>query len=286
MTSFDFRRWNSDLVGLAVGLAVAGFQKFWRVRREQRAETWPVCYGRVNRGSVDSENQKAKLKCFYTYRVGAESFVGSFQKTFEDADEAHAWADALDNQQVAVHYDPSNPSRSQLRETDLRPIVQAAAPMRLVGTPAAAISAWERMLISALLVVSILGLAISMTALFEEFTGRTLMSPTVASGAGICAYPVFLVAMWFRRKRKSTKAPEWMKYLNYALLYYALFATIVPSHPAQQNFAYHRRPTDARYQLFLYFSAFEWCYASLPERDETAQNAFPSFPTTPPDNVT
>jgi len=284
MAFFGFSRLNGDLVGLVAASAIAGFQRFWRARRDQRAETWPISYGRINRVSVDTDSQHSKFKCYYTYRVGSESFVGSFQKTFSDADEAHAWASALDKQQVTVRYDPSAPSRSRLREADLPPIVHTA-PLHSTGKPVFGASGPDRLLISALLLVSLLGLALSVTALIEEFTGKTLVPTTVAQWAGYCAFPIFMIAIWLRRARKSTKAPEWMKYLNYALLYYAVFSTFLPSTPTQGHSTHRWNAADARYDLFLYFSAFEWCYASLPEGDATAPDEFPSFVTPPSGQV-
>lgn len=279
-----FRRLNGDLVGLVAASAIAGFQRFWKARRDQRAETWPISYGRIDRVSVDTDSQRSKFKCYYTYRVGSESFVGSFEKTFSDADEAHTWASALDRQQVPVRYDPSAPDRSRLREADLPPIVQTA-PLHSPGTPAFGTSGPDRLLISALLVVSLLGLALSVTSLIQEFTGKTLVPLTVAQWAGYCAFPIFMIAMWLRKARKSTKAPEWMKYLNYALLYYAVFSTILPSAPNQGHFIHGWNAIDARYNLFLYFSAFEWCYASLPEGEANAPNEFPTFVAPPSEQI-
>ena len=275
MTLFGFRRWPGDLVALAIGLTIAGLQGFLRTRRDRRAETWPVSYGRIDRISVDSDEQRGKLKCYYTYRVGSKSFVGSFQKTFEDSDQAHLWADALQKKQVAVHYDPSKPSGSQLREADLRPIALAAAPSRMTGAQTTPIRGWERLAALGVLILSVLGLAVSVATLIEELTRRTLVSPATALCAGISAYPVFLAATWFHWKRKSAKGRPWMKYLDYALLYCAAFATILPTHSA------HHRATDTPYQLVLYFTAFKWCYTFLPETDEIAQNAFSSSSSMP-----
>src|SRR5512141_2774375 len=130
MTTFDFGRLNWDLVGLAAGFAAAGVQKLWRGYRERRSDTWPISYGTIDRVDVVTEQKKNKVKFFYRYGVGSESFTGSFEKSFEVTDDGVAWANALDRKQVPVRYDPANPSRSQLREIDLVPMVQAASPPR------------------------------------------------------------------------------------------------------------------------------------------------------------
>jgi hypothetical protein len=57
-----------------------------------------------------------------------------------------------------------------------------------------------------------------------------------------------------------------MKYLGYALFYYAVFSAFVGSTHLSGN--QHARGLDVRYQLFLYFSALESCYVRLHQNDE------------------
>jgi len=65
-----------------------------------------------------------------------------------------------------------------------------------------------------------------------------------------------------------------MKYLGYALFYYAVFVAVVPAHGAgHDSTRFHPGFGDARYFLFLNFSAFEWCYTQLQGRDESMLHA-------------
>jgi hypothetical protein len=60
-----------------------------------------------------------------------------------------------------------------------------------------------------------------------------------------------------------------MKYLGYALLYYALFSSFLA--PARHSGDRRTSRGDVRYQLFLYFSALEGCYLRLHQKERTAQ---------------
>jgi len=269
MASFDFRSVNSDVLGLGFSFLLAGIQKVWRGYRERRAETWPMSYGRIDRMTLDTEHKKVKFKCYYSYRVGQESFVGSFRKTFEDPEEAQAWQDALQKKQVAVRYDPESPSHSQLRESDLEPIVQSAAPaVQLHATKQS--SGMKVFAAKMCAVLCALGLAITVAVLLEQYIGRALVAPRVASIAGWAAMPVFFFGLWIGGKDKlAAKVPGWMKFLGYALLYYAVFTAILA--PGQHSRDRSQRWVDARYQLFLYFSALECCYLRLHQKEPTAQ---------------
>lgn len=246
-------------------------QRLWRNYLDRRSETWPISYGRIDRVSVNSEQKRTKFKCHYSYKVGTESFVGSFQKNFEVADEAEAWADALNKKQVAVRYDPSNSSRSQLREVDLEPLVQAAGRFRQAR--AEGLSSWQYMLAVAGLVLSMVGLGITVTMLMGEILGRTLVPLKVAVWTSSLAFIVFFGGLWTfgQGKKKARATPAWMKLVGYALFYYAVFVAVVPSHGARppNPGQHHEGFRDARYLLFLYFSAFEWCYVQLQGRDES-----------------
>ncbi len=271
MTAIDFKYWSWDLFGLAVAFSVAAAQKMWRGYLDRRSETWPISYGRIDRVSVDEQDKGTKVRCTYSYSVGAERFTGQFQKKFEGSEEGSAWADAVDKKQVAVRYDPGNPSRSQLREVDLEPLVQAAAPLRLARGED--LSDWQRILAVVGLVLSSLGLGITVAMLLGEILGRTLVPVKVAVWTGSIAFLVFFAGMWVfgQGRKKARQAPAWMKFLGYALFYYAVFVAVVPAHGVRPDDStrHHEGLRDARYLLFLYFSAFEWCYVQLRGSDES-----------------
>jgi len=271
MASFDFRSVNSDVLGLAFAVLMAAAQKTWRGYRERRADTWPISYGRIDRVTLDAEHKSVKFKCYYTYRVGEESFVGSFRKTFEDPEEGRAWQDALEKKQVAVRYDPEKPSRSQLRESELEPIVRSAAPVipSHVANESGGIKVSAARLCS---VVCAIGLAVTVVMIVEEYSGRTVIAPRIAFWTGWAALPMWFLGLWIGGKDKlSARTPAWMKFLGYALLYYAVISAFLYPHGLKERRAYWGEP---RYQLFLYFSALECCYLRLQHKRRADQQGY------------
>lgn len=272
MAAIDFAQWKWDLAGLSGAFVLAAVQKAWHGYQQRRSETWPISYGRIDSASVDSQEKKTKLTLRYTYRVAADTFTGSFRKTFDHPDEGNAWAEALDKKQVAVRYDPGNPSSSQLREADLEPMVKAAAPFR-PHAPDADLPGWERILASVGLVLATVGLAGTVAMLIGEVLGKPLIPSTVAATIGNATFAVLLVAFvtGARGGAKQFRAtPGWMKYMGYALFYYAILsATFIPSHGSAPGLPRQQHGfMDTRFQLFLYFSALETCYARLHQRED------------------
>jgi hypothetical protein len=119
-------------------------------------------------------------------------------------------------------------------------------------------------------VVCALGLAVNVARLLEEYIGRALVAPGVASAASWAALPVFFLGLRIGGKDNlSARTPGWMKYLGYALLYYALFSSFLAA--ARHSGDRRTARGDVRYQLFLYFSALECCYLRLHQKERTAQ---------------
>jgi len=285
MMAFDFTHWNGDLVGLTASFALAAAQKVWREYRQRRGETWPISYGHIHHVTVDDKGQKTKITIAYSYRVGSESFAGTLQKTFDDRDEANAWADALDKKQVAVRYDPEKPSRSQLPEADLEPIVRAAAPFRPSATDEDELRGWRRALVTGGLLAAIIGLAVTVAMWVGNILGRNLVEPSIASKVGISAVVLFAAAFWagFRswRHHQGQASPSWMNYIGYALFYYVVFSAAFMPHRAPNPTPGPRgRETYAnvRFQLLVYFGALEWCYVRLQSRKDDLQRAGLAIP--------
>jgi hypothetical protein len=273
IAGLDFAEWKWDLFGLLGGLGVAALQKVWRDSRQRRSETWPISYGRINDVDVDSKDKKTTLELHYSYRVNSETYVGSFRKDFDDPDEAHGWAKALDGKQVAVRHNPDKDSASQLRETDLEPMVKAAAPLMLRQAEENRLLAWERSFVWLGLVVAIVGVAATMAILLGEILGR----PPIMDTASKILWQGAIVLLFFALleshrggKRVAHSIPPWMKYLGYGLVYYVILSAALFSsrHPRQRNDS--GQPTsrnvaysDVRYRMLLYFSAAELLYGRL-----------------------
>jgi hypothetical protein len=273
-STLDFAQWKWDLVGLIGAFVLAAAQKGWRKYQQQRSETWPISYGQILVASVEEKKKATLLTLDYSYRVGGETYTGAFKKNFDSPAEAQTWAEALDNKQVAVRYDAGQPSRSQLPETDLEPTVRASAPFQAANLEnAPELPGWERLLVSLGFLMALAGLTGTIVLWAGGIVGKRLLpagSSSFLNAGGFVLLAFAGLLHWRDSKRQSRAAPEWMKYLGSALLYYAIFSVaIVPSQnsgrdhrpgaPAQQE-SHHG---GDRYQLFLYFTALEWCYERL-----------------------
>jgi hypothetical protein len=68
------------------------------------------------KADLDGSYYKATLT--YTYK-NPEQQMGDYSRDFAEEDEAKAWANSYKGETVKVHVDPSDPTRSVLREEDL-----------------------------------------------------------------------------------------------------------------------------------------------------------------------
>ncbi|HUM06966.1 MAG TPA: DUF3592 domain-containing protein [Terriglobales bacterium] len=255
----------TDIVMLAAALVLAGVQKLWRSYRLSRSQTWPLTHGTTLR----SESEDGKLKVFYSYGVGESSFQGEFEKKFRDTSEAEWWAEALTKKQVAVHYDPNNPQRSELWESDLMPIVQSLPPAPVAHVQEL-FPAWERGLVRAGIAVSLAGCGLSLLAYFGNLAGKEWISPGFSTGLFVGGLAMAgLAALERKRVRRKRAAPEWMSFATHALLYFAILTSVLlPLDKAR------RRPAQSTlnlsYQVLFYFGAFETLYMRLKDEEENS----------------
>lgn len=80
---------------------------------------------------------------------------------------------------------------------------------------------------------------------------------------GAIIVPILAIRDVFGSARHTWRSvPEWMKFLEFIMLYYAAFAFLLPHHPSPD-----RRVSapihDISYQLPAYFGAIEVLYARL-----------------------
>jgi hypothetical protein len=264
----SFNQWP-ELVTFTAALALAGIQKGWRSFRMARTQTWPITYGRTLRSEASEARNTFRLKVFYSYSIGQESYQGEFEKKFRDEAEAQLWADALREKQVAVHYDPEKTSRSQLWDSDLLPIVQSLPPRDRAAThPAKPFPAWERLLVTAGIAVALVGCGVSLIEFLGRVTGKGWVSPSLSTALYVASWVMVGLAAW-ERKRLGTRraAPEWMAFVLHALIYFAVLSFLLfPA--AKTSRRSSREPRDFSYQILFYFSAFEAFYLRLKDAEE------------------
>lgn len=104
-------------------------EKFWHTHKRVRSQTWPLRFAQVTKAAVFEDRHEATLTLWYSYPVPDEPYPipAQFQKAFSSRHEAQHWADALSDKTIPVHVDPANSWKSELWDSDLEPIVVAAA---------------------------------------------------------------------------------------------------------------------------------------------------------------
>jgi hypothetical protein len=266
LLSFD--QWP-ELAAFAAALVLAAIQKGWRSFRLTQSQTWPVTYGRILRSEASDKNKTLRLKVFYSYRFGEESYQGEFEKKFRDEAEAQWWADALREKQIPVHYDPEKPTRSQLWESDLVPIVQSFPPPdRAAIHHTKPFPAWERLLVTSGVAVALTGCVLSLVELVGRLASRAWISHPLSMVLAVGAFVIAgLAALESKRATIRRAAPEWMAFTLHALMYFAILSFVFfPLGKASGKGS--RETRDVSYQILFYFGAFETFYLRLKDAEE------------------
>ncbi len=268
--SGDRSQWLWELVAVTASLALAGLQRAFRSYQRRRSETWPISYGRILSASADEKDKSIILKAAYGYSANSQSYGGTFKKTFTDLDEADGWAEALRGKQVAIRYDPNKPSRSQVWESDLEPMVQASAAAwtsRYQDIPE--LPSWERALLSLGFVLALAGTSLSVFAITAGVLGKPVAG-SILKLLSVGALPLLAFGAWegWRGGARVLRAtPEWMKYLGIAIFYYVMLSSVflpmIPSKPGTPSSHRQSGSRESDYQLLLYVGALEAFYARL-----------------------
>lgn len=118
------------LVAGAIMLQGVCQEMFRRWKKRTHGRNWPTVSAVVDVVSVAFiEDEIPSIRAYpdlsyyqatltYTYH-NPEPQMGDFRKGFGSKEEAQSWADSYKGETVKVHVDPSDPTRSVLREEDL-----------------------------------------------------------------------------------------------------------------------------------------------------------------------
>jgi len=264
----NFDQWP-EVVTLAVALALAAIQKGWRSYRMAQSQTWPVTYGRILRSEASEKNKALRLKLFYSYRVGEESYQSEFEKKFREQTEAQLWADALREKQFPVHFDSEKPARSQLWDSDLVPIVLSFSPPdRASFHPAKPFPAGERLLVTSGVAVALAGCGLTLIELFSRLAGKAWISRPLSMALAVGGFVMAgLAGLESKRAAIRRAAPEWMAFTLHALFYFAILSLVFfPLGKASRKGS--RETRDVSYQILFYFGAFETFYLRLKDAEE------------------
>lgn len=231
-----------------VVLLVAGWlQPVWRWLLRRRIEAWPTTQGRIEStelirrkvfSSAQWGNSDYTADIRYSYSVAGTTNSGRYKRGFPTEQEAKEFVRDLQGTHVVIHYDPNKPPRSALRDSDIEALLQTRCPL---GSTDSASADTEDVVLSRLrpflrifVWLSATGLIVSLWVHVEAVAGRH-----VASSAAFILLHMGIFAVWIpavivaQRRVGSVNrrnfwevvlkgSPEWMRYMVYAFLAYAV----------------------------------------------------------------
>jgi hypothetical protein len=266
MTSGNPLRWTDPstwpwfvYVWLAMFLAV-WLKPLWRWIQSQRASGWPLTTGLIESVSVreskqsffaswpngDSPRYFAELD--YSYAVTDSTFTGRYQRGFSMEQEAWEFLRDLKGKSVSVQYNPENPVTSTLSEQSVETLLQTRAPKAasdlFVSVAAGPLPNWLIPFLPVFAGLSTLGLVVSLWVHVGAVTGRRVAPEALfwILHAGI--FVVWFPAVFVGKQRAGNSkrkdfwkvilrgSPDWVRYLLYVFLAYAVFNFVYFFNPA------------------------------------------------------
>jgi hypothetical protein len=252
-------RWNDPatwpwMFYVWAAFALAGLAKpTWSWLRRKRAAGWPVAEGRIESVEITKPSFSFTTKrgyyvaeLGYSYSVAGTPHSGRYRREFPTEHEADEFVRDLQGKAVAVHYKPGSPSSSALLEPDIEVLLQNRAPATVAAFPTAANSVpdWIRPFLWVFVLLSGIGLVVSLWVHLGAVMGRAPSSFFWVLHVGIFVvwFPAVFVAQRLvgNVNRKDfwkvvlKGVPDWMRYMVYGFLGYAVvnflfFMTKAPS---------------------------------------------------------
>jgi uncharacterized protein DUF3592 len=235
-----------ELAAIAGGFALP----LWRWIQRNRAKGWPIATGQIESVSVNESKQfltswKPRqssttyvAELGYSYSVAENVEAGFYKREFGTEEEAWEFLRDLKGKPVPVHYNPNKPSTSTLLEPDIQTLLQTRAP-RPAGDVFASLLAdsvpeWLKPFLWTFIGLSAVGLVVSLWVHVGAVMGRRVAPEAffwiLHMGIFVVWFPATFVAQ--RRvgnvRRKDfwkvvlKGSPEWMRYLVYGFLGYAI----------------------------------------------------------------
>jgi hypothetical protein len=233
-----------------VMLAVGWLKPLWRWIQRNRASRWPTVSGQIESVTV-SEAKRSFLSTSprgsspsYTAELGYSYFTagnveaGFYKRDFGTEGEASEFVRELKGKPVVVHYNPNKPSASTLSEASIESLLQTRAPKpawELSASPLPdAVPEWLQPFLWVFIGLSAVGFLLSLWVHFGAVAGRRVAPAPffwiLHMGIFVVWFPAVMVAQrqvgnlnrkdfWKVILRGS---PDWVRYLVYGFLGYAI----------------------------------------------------------------
>jgi hypothetical protein len=258
----------------------------------RQANSWPSVTGKIE--SVDVNEPKGVLglktsqtpryfaEITYSYGVDGNTYTGMTPREFGNQDEAWDFLRDLQGKAVAVQYNPRNPETSSLSGPSLDALLQTRPPMPPGSSlaPPPKIPQWATLFLWFFAGLSLIGLILSLYVHINALMGNK-MTP-MFWGLHVGIFVVWPPAMFVARKRLGTTrridfwkaalqgAPDWMRYMTYAFLFYAAAGLLLLMADATAKGSAASAPANAwrdacGYWMAFYSAAFAILYVAATE---------------------
>lgn len=213
----------------------------WRWLQRRRVQSWPTAEGRIE--SVKTTSAKRwfdnsvvyRAEVGYSYSVEGRSYSSRLRRSFSTETEASEFIRELRGKAVDVSFNPHKHHSSTLSEISLRKLLENRTPPgddTVLPASANAIPAWLRPLLWSLAALSAVGFVLSLWVHVNALAGH---KPSAWFwGLHVGVFVVFFPAAFVAQKQVGNLkrrdfwkvvlagAPEWVRYLLYAIFSYVL----------------------------------------------------------------
>lgn len=259
MPTQDHFRWANPstwpwFVYFLLALILLGWTRpLWLRVQRTRALSWPTAQGRVESVYASEEEHSFwsgrpgdsyKAVLVYSYFAECGKQTGRYEQEFATAQEADEQIRDLKGKPVIIAYNPQKPSISTITPPALAAVMGNRAP----GEPQlqfANVPAWANPLLWPLIMLSALGLVLSLWVHIGAIAGRKVVAEPMFAILHVGAIALWIPAVLVAKKRVGatqgrdywkrvlTGTPDWMRYFVYIALGYAVvnFLIFLPQAP-------------------------------------------------------
>lgn len=243
---YDPRTWPWPVyVWLAI-LAAGWLKPLWQKLQRSRAAGWPITSGQVQSTAVNESKRRRGKPAYiadldYSYVVAGKTETGSYRREFISEDEALEFVRDLRGKPVTVHYKTDKPSVSLLSEESVNTAysLRSQAPMPDVkifsSAPRQPAPPLVKRLMWMFVILSATGLVVSFWVHLGAVMGVRVAPEAFFWILHLGIFVVWIPAVLVARERVGNLrrkdfwklvlqgSPEWMRYMVYVFLVYALF---------------------------------------------------------------
>jgi len=245
----DPRTWPWMVYVWLAFLAFGWLKWLWRRMQRNRAESWLIATGQIEFASI----AEAKSRFFssasrgnsptivvelgYSYSVAESVEGGIYKRDFAADEEALEFQRDLKGRRVAVHYNPTKPSKSTLSESSIETLLQTRAPKTaselILSIPQSPVSIIVRQFLWVFIALSFVGLILSFWVHFGAVMGRRVAPESFFWLLHIGIFVVWFPAVLIAKQRVGnlnrkdfwkvclSDLPDWVRYLLYGFFAYA-----------------------------------------------------------------